>query len=117
MEPTGTCYEDAATALIEGPRFSGWVLVHGRPTLTRPPFVRYGHAWLECGGMVYDAATRTLLPRPLYYGAGQITDEERYTYTREEARRMLLDHEHWGPWEGVEYEPPDEVGVASNSGR
>jgi len=49
LEPTGDCYAAAGEYLREQSVLgrTDIVLVHGRPTLQRPPFVQYGHAWIE----------------------------------------------------------------------
>jgi len=86
------------------------LLVHGRPVLQVPPFIRYGHAWIEIGGMFcYDAERREVFPRALYYAAGQIKpDVECYRYTAEDLRRWVTRRGHWGPWEGIEAEGLDD---------
>lgn len=82
-------------------------LVHGRPTLTVPPRQKYGHAWLEFGDhWCYDAERDMIIPKALFYSAGQIEEAEceRYDWTRFKAR--MDSHEHWGPWDGPEACPP-----------
>lgn len=110
----GKCYEVNAEALLDMPPEAAedFVLVHGRPTLTRPPYVAYGHAWLEKWhgtphAAVFDRVSGMVVPAALFYRAGKIDPtEELFTYTREELRRMLVQYRHWGPWEGIEGEPP-----------
>ena len=106
LEATGNCYEDAASLLVDpfNNDYADWTLVHGRPVLQRPPFIRYGHAWLEKDGQVYCPSTDKTMPVELYYAIGQITEEEMYRYNREEARREIVEHRHWGPWKGLEAE-------------
>ena len=99
----GTCYETAFHFLLapaEG--WDGCVMIHGRPTLTRPPFIKYGHAWIELGGMVYDTETKTIWPRRVYYHAGNIDPADNIAYTRDEAAMFAVSHQHYGPWEGPE---------------
>ena len=105
LKPTGDCYADCARLLTGiGSAYAGWELVHGRPTLTRPPHIQYGHAWLLRDGIVRDPAGVTL-PEGLYLKVGKIdTQAEYYVYTAEAARRMIVKYEHWGPWEGIEAE-------------
>lgn len=108
----GDCYEAAGWLVcFEHPPPIGSVLVHGRPTLQRPPFKPYGHAWIEVPGpagitLVREVANGRdiLIPATLYYAIGQIDPSECYRYTRAEARRLCVAHEHWGPWEGIEAE-------------
>lgn len=112
----GDCYEASAHAIIgfasrvDVPADA--VLVHGRPTLTRPPYIEYGHAWLEytADGMTWCLNVANgddkRLPGALFYGIGNIDPEQCYRYNREQASHMLAAYEHYGPWEGVEGEPP-----------
>lgn len=141
MDGDGDCYEAAASFLVlpahmrhpfgtECPE--GAYLVHGRPTLTRPPFKPYGHAWVETRETVevvlptgeryehevvtvYDVANRkTILGMPgaLYYAVGKIDPAECYRYDLADARAMLLAFGHYGPWEGPEGCGPVEGGTA-----
>ena len=129
----GDCYAAAAEYLVLRSAFrhpvgvecpAGAVLVHGRPTLTRPPFAAYGHAWVEIpqtfavGGVevethtVVDVANgdHRELPRAVYYAVGQIDPAECYRYTRDEAVAMLATFAHYGPWDGPHGCPPIEQG-------
>lgn len=110
----GTCYETAANWLMDKTFFgqddsSSFKLVHGRPTLQRPPFKKYGHAWIEINeGFVIDTETGKGMPKELYYSAGEIDSEECFYYSFEEARKLLLKFKHYGPWEGPEAVEPIE---------
>ena len=79
-------------------------LVHGRPTLTRPPFEEYGHAWLELGDVVFEVANGRNLTvrRTLYYTAGTIDPAKCIRYTKTQVRHWCTDTRHFGPWEGPE---------------
>jgi hypothetical protein len=114
----GDCYESAGK-FITG--FKGdephtvphdAVLVHGRPTLQRPPHIKYGHAWIELTESRLAINTVTgregVVPLAIYYEAGQIDPDECYRYTPAEARRMMLHYGHYGPWEGPEGVAPTE---------
>lgn len=100
----GECYRDAAILVLDGWLPPGAVLCHGRPRLQRPSGghpagARYGHAWVELGGWVFDHRYLTTpFPRAFYYRHGHIEEEEVLRYTAEEARQAILKHEHWGPW-------------------
>jgi hypothetical protein len=85
------------------------VLVHGRPTLARPPHVPYAHAWVEVDGVVLDLANgrNIQMDRASYYAGGKIKEEECFRYSRDEALDKLLHFKHWGPWEGPEAAPPN----------
>lgn len=94
----GNCYQDAFNALLE--LGGGWRLVHGRPILTRPPYCQFGHAWVECGGVVIDP--KGCVPRDLYYKIGRIDEGLNIYYCLDDACRMAVMHGHYGPWEGVD---------------
>lgn len=102
LAATGNCYEDAVHALMNQ---RDWLLVHGRPTLRRPPFVEFGHAWLEKGDKVYDPSTGYRGARAGYYMLGNIDHKNNLVYTFDEARQFLLASEHYGPWEGPDGVP------------
>ena len=62
----------------------------------------YGHAWVLDGGTVIDKSNgRNLqLPQSLYYGLGRIDQiGNTHEYTWEQARKIIMEHEHWGPWD------------------
>ena len=74
-------------------------LVHGM--VTRPTDqLRHPHAWVEWleKGLVLDFSNghQHLIPRDLYYRAGQISKV--FTYSVSSARFELVDHTHYGPW-------------------
>lgn len=103
---TGNCYENCLAFLIGASEKDGWTLVHGRPTLQRFPFVEFGHAWLERGDTVHDPSTDFTGPRFVYYALGRINPEHSFRYTRQEAFKKAQAFQHYGPWEGVDAEPP-----------
>lgn len=105
----GNCYQSAAEFLID--KYSAgnergdlkrYVVVHGLPTLTRPPFKKYGHAWIETDKMVYDTETKIWLPKSFYYLVGKIDPDENYYYDFIQLRKFILHYKHYGPWEGPE---------------
>ena len=109
LEATGTCYEDAANYLLfKAPRNA--VMVHGRPRLQRPPWIRFGHAWIEVGNKIIDPSVRPPFEsdRGFYYGLGDIDYKDNLVYTQDEARNYLLYAHHYGPWEGPEGVDPME---------
>ncbi len=106
----GRCYELAAEAILGAAkndswlrRIGGWVLVHGVVTGTGNGLKgkQFGHAWLENETLVYDAADGRLYEREGYYQAGKI--KEVFKYSRDETLRLLLETEHYGPWENRLY--------------
>ncbi len=110
LPAVGNCYEDNANTLLMHPGFrKGWVLVHGHPTRTIEPYCQFGHAWLEKGKRVFDAASGRMIPRDVYYRAGNIDYKDNRLYTRDQTRQFVLFSQHWGPWEGPDADPiPDE---------
>src|SRR5437868_1568257 len=90
-----------------------YVLVHGEPRYKGEPGYegtrlvntgdRFGHAWVESGGIVFDVTTSvnnpTLMDRERYYALGDIDPATCRYYTRDEVLKMLVRYEHYGPWE------------------
>lgn len=84
------------------------VLAHGVVTGQGPiAGLRYGHAWLEGVEdgvpMAIDFANdrKIVVLRAIYYQAGNIDSREVCRYTKPQARQMLVEHQHYGPWEGA----------------
>ena len=78
------------------------MLVHGwvtRPTDGR----RHEHGWVEMilHELVVDFSNghHSIIPKELYYRAGCIDEDELVTYTEAQAKRMMVEHETYGPWE------------------
>lgn len=107
LSAEGDCYENALN-LVLNITSDAVVLVHGRPTLTRAPFCQYGHAWIEQGNYCIDGGSLVVVPKALYYQAGTIDPELCIFYTPEEARVMVLENKHYGPWEGIDSVGPIE---------
>lgn len=106
MTIKGNCYQVACEVILgfsEGCAYEeGMVLVHGIPTGQGPiAGVRHGHAWIELEDQVIDISNGKNLrcPKVVYYAIGNIREEECIRYSREEARRWVLETEIWGPWE------------------
>lgn len=108
MGANGDCYEAAGQFMMMQCQFGqpdceGMVLVHGE-VMGQGPLegVTYGHAWVELNGTVIDKSNgRDLhLPTVLYYSVGRIDEIDNVIkYPWSEARKKILDHEHWGPWD------------------
>ena len=110
----GNCYESAASYIMDNvlmKRFgqpeephgstSDTVLVHAEVTgQGHIEGLKYGHAWVEVGGIVIDNSNgnNIKLPIDVYYRLGQVGSNI-YKYTPEETRRWILDSETYGPWE------------------
>jgi hypothetical protein len=115
-EPTGDCYEAAGrymqNATIAG-EADNLTLVHGVVSGQGPlEGRRIDHAWIEVEErapgfpisiwLVVDRSMgrNLVLPREVYYRAGQIELDECRRYTPEEAMIEMVRSQHWGPWEG-----------------
>ncbi len=105
MNSGGDCYEAAGKYMMDNCMFgcSNMILVHGevmgQGALAGTTF---GHAWVLNGGTVVDMSNgRNLqLPQEVYYALGQVDRIGNiYEYTWEEARQLIVDFEHWGPWD------------------
>ena len=102
----GDCYEAAGKFMMDscliGPECT-YILVHGEVAGQGPlEGITYGHGWVLDGDMVIDRSNgRNLeVPKALYYAVGGIADIGNYhTYTWEEARKLILQYKHWGPWD------------------
>lgn len=114
MQSGGDCYQAAGIFMMDMTMRAdtpGVTLVHGLPTLRRPPWKKFGHAWCEyeVDGqmMVRDTANGrdTEMPRDFYYVLGNIDPEECRRYTNGDLRLWVSATGHWGPWE----EEPDGV--------
>jgi len=101
----GNCYEVAANYVVDNSLFSRgsaeMVLVHAEVTGQGPiDGLKYGHAWVEVGGIVIDNSNgnNIQLPVEVYYRMGQVGSNI-YKYTPEEVRRWMVDSGTYGPWE------------------
>jgi hypothetical protein len=65
--------------------------------------LRFGHAWIEDDEMVYEYSNgrNISLPKELYYSLGKVWKKapKYYRYTFEEARKKMLETEHYGSWD------------------
>lgn len=102
----GDCYEAAGRYMMDMCLFnpqSNLILVHGEVAGQGPlEGVTFGHGWVLDGDMVIDKSNGKdlRLPKALYYNAGQIDRiGNLHMYTWEEARKKILQHNHWGPWD------------------
>jgi len=108
----GDCYMNAARMVVGPLGFdSDLKLVHGRPILSVPPFIEYGHAWVEQAitdefVLCIDGNTGDVIPKHLYYRVGGIQEEDCYSYTPNEARAKMRKFKHYGPWDGPHGVPP-----------
>ena len=95
----GDCYEAAANLVLSNPEYT---LVHGIVTgQGKLQGMKYGHAWVEHGDDVIDKSNGRDLefPRAVYYHLGNIDPNHQHRYSSDDVREMIIQHEHWGPWE------------------
>jgi len=96
----GDCYEAAAHFVIGNARCPGIRLVHGEVTgQGKIAGIRYGHAWVELGDAVIDPSNgrKICMRKADYYELGKITGGV-VRYSPGEARHMLVETLHYGPW-------------------
>lgn len=115
----GNCYEVSAKLILD------WKLdncdsypllchgmVHGQGPLKGAIF---GHGWVEYKKRLPSTnnghnptieialdksnGKELEIPAPVYYLIGKINSEEVKKYNKEEIRKNILKHGHWGPWE------------------
>lgn len=119
----GDCFKVAANLVVpilgivkdELTKLNDVTLVHGIVTgQGHLEGVRYTHAWVEgytSEGipMVVDASNglNILMPQGLYYLIGRIDKRECVHYTPGEAQDRMLDHCHYGPWDGPPADHPE----------
>ena len=103
VKTDGDCFRTAGRLVLDlhamGVREAR--LVHG--LVTHPEYeFQHIHAWVEIEGFVLDYTYKLgfSLPKAVYYAAGKITAEDTASYTEDQARTEMCNHEHWGPWDG-----------------
>ena len=101
----GDCYEASGKYMMDNCMFGSCelTLVHGE-VMGQGPLegVTYGHAWVLSGDTVIDVSNggNLQLPKSVYYAVGQIDNIGNIVeYTWGEARKKIMDYEHWGPWD------------------
>ena len=104
MKREGECFTQVGQRMMDDPTMMDFTLVavHGLPTGTgghAEKVGQYPHAWLELkgAGLVYDTVAEVLVPKHLYLEIGNI--DYSITYTQEQMRRMMHEHETYGPWD------------------
>ena len=97
----GDCFQVAAQTVMKHPEWKlVHAVVHGQGPLEG---VEYTHAFAldEKRDVVIDNTQKNKdlreLPAALYWYLGKIEIYKEYTH--EEMLKMLLKHEHWGPWD------------------
>ena len=102
----GDCYGNAVRFVMDDAPLSSeskYRIVHGIPMLggVKEGGERYGHAWIEYDEddmvMVYDPYNDMAMPKAVYYKLGGIDYSVIYSWA--EAREMLIEEGHYGPWD------------------
>ena len=108
MAPQGECYEAAVNFVMEQCLFGGscpFSIVHAEVAGQGPlEGINFGHAY------VVDARSDTVIdrsngrnvtmPREAYEALGGIKEINNYhEYDWRTARKMMVSHEHYGPWD------------------
>lgn len=102
----GNCYRNSAEFVIEKKEFGGSLLKLAHADVRHPETGDYhGHAFVVWGdgiGMVIDPSNGRdeagFFALPDYFRLGCIDPDSVKYYSREDAMRMSLRFEHWGPW-------------------
>jgi len=100
----GDCYKAAAEFVIANAGRRGIKLVHGEVTGQGAiAGVRFGHAWVEAGGVVIDPSNGRMvcMSKCAYYELGKIGDSVK-RYKPKEACRWMASSRHYGPWENTQ---------------
>ncbi len=99
--PLGDCFEVAFLAAWKladsGVDVS---LVHSRPLgQGKISGRRHAHGWIEVGDAIIDHSNdkEVVVRRELYYAIARF-QEEPLRYSFDEARRLAVETEHYGPW-------------------
>lgn len=130
----GDCFVVSAKYVLDNAMMGGedLVLVHGIPTGQGAiSGIQYSHAWVEktnkepenteesnekieqiksafpdMNVIVIDRSNgRNIeIPKPVYYGIGNIDESKTKKYTVDQVRSMIAKHGTWGPWELEETE-------------
>lgn len=125
-EPTqdnfnGTCFEDhfillhANSGLERAGFHFAHAMVRGSPG-TPVEGWRFAHAFLinESTGAVINvnrAGELQIVPKDLYFKLGEVDPDTLRTYTLDEACRMAVSREHYGPWaDDVDWKETDAEG-------
>jgi len=90
------CYARTVKYVLDHPRIDGLRLVHGVISHA-PQFVPLDHAWVELpGDVVFDGVVQAFFTRASYYAVMGAVPMD--SYTGSEARRLVAEHGHPGPW-------------------
>jgi len=112
MEETGDgdCYFIHGNFVIRHGKkraYKNLILCHGRVkgAIGSPVEGRiFGHAWLEHGDIFMDLSNnkKIIMRKENLYNSGRVIMDSIKRYSVDEALKMMLKHEHYGPWEEEE---------------
>ncbi len=117
---SGNCFA-AAFWVANAAKIAGFTptVVHGSPTLARPPYDKYAHAWVEVsvpleqifGNSVvgfedegfpividYSNGLSAVLPAVAYYSLGKIEGDACKRYSIEDLLEQARRKKHYGPY-------------------
>ena len=100
----GDCFENSVGFMLKN-KSVGFVVVHGLVTGTGADVkgMRYVHAWLELGNIVFDPSMDMKAPliglKETYYTAGNIKEDEVKRYDLGGVAEMILKYKTYGTWE------------------
>ena len=99
----GDCFQVAAQSMIYD-NLPGLKLVHAYVTGQGPlEGQRYEHAWVEIGDGVIDKSNgrQLVMRKEQYYKLGNVVERpgEYAVYDIDQARKKLLQTQHYGPWD------------------
>jgi DNA polymerase III epsilon subunit-like protein len=106
-EGSGDCFSTAVEqAAILAKKYDDVKIVHGYPLGTGGEALglRFPHAWVEFteNGVEwvrdYSNGNRVEFPKILYYSIGNIEEKDANKYSRDEAQKMMIERQHYGPW-------------------
>jgi hypothetical protein len=106
-EGSGDCFSTAVEqAAILAKKYDDVKIVHGYPLGTGGEALglRFPHAWVEFteNGVEwvrdYSNGNRVEFPKVLYYSIGNIEEKDANKYSRDEAQKMMIERQHYGPW-------------------
>ena len=80
--------------------------------------IRYGHAWAEIGDAVIDPSNGRIVcgRKDAYYALGKITGCV-VRYSPAEARRLMLETLHYGPWKSPRKMVKNTDGLSAGTAR
>ena len=97
----GDCYEIHGRAVLFDQKYAEAKLVHCIAILTRPPYKKFAHCYIEMNGMAIDFSNgnNAIIPIGLYQAVGRIDDSNCIRYTKEMVQEHILKTQHWGFWD------------------